>query len=184
VKRTAISTSSFGLTRIVSLRPRSLSSIAWSSSSLGSRSSVTVDARSRSPIAPSGVSWRPARQDLERVEVEVDRVGVAGEVDHLPDLVLAQHREERGRVLEVGGGDAVARRLLAVRDGHQRPFVVLGGRRQLPHGQHVRLALHLPLDERDRTPPRAGEGVCDRILEVGRQLPRDRVAAHAITGDP
>src|SRR6266540_5843484 len=55
VKRTAISTISPGLTRTVSFRPRSLSSIVWSSSSSMSRSSLIVAARSRSPMPSSGI---------------------------------------------------------------------------------------------------------------------------------
>ena len=69
-------------------------------------------------------------EDLERVEVDVDGVGVAGEVDQLPDLVPAQDREECRGVLEVGGGGAVAGGLLTVGDGDDRPgVVVVGGSR-------------------------------------------------------
>ena len=48
-------------------------------------------------------------EDLERVEVEVDRMSVAGEVDEPPDLGLVQHREEGGGVLEAGRDRAPAR---------------------------------------------------------------------------
>lgn len=33
-------------------------------------------------------------EDLERVEVDVDRVGVVGETDQLPDLIEVEYREE------------------------------------------------------------------------------------------
>src|SRR4029077_12473650 len=51
---------------------------------------------------------RAAREDLERVEVEMDRVRIAGEVDELPDLVHAEHREEGRPVLEMRGDGADA----------------------------------------------------------------------------
>ena len=46
----------------------------------------------------------PAREDLERVEVDMDGVRVVGEIDQLPDLIPVEYREECRRVLEVGGG--------------------------------------------------------------------------------
>jgi hypothetical protein len=46
-------------------------------------------------------------------EMDVDRV-VSGQVDQLPDFVLAEHREERRRVFEAGSDDAVVGRLAAV----------------------------------------------------------------------
>ena len=104
------------------------------------------------------VADRLARQDLERVEMEVDRVRIPGQVDQLPDLVLAEHREEGRRVLEVCGDDAVPGGFAAVAHRHERPVVRVGRRRELPHRQHVRLVLHLSFDERDRTPTRAGQG--------------------------
>ena len=86
----------------------------------------------------------------------------------------AEHREERRRVLEVGGDDAVAGGFVAVDDGDERPVVVVVGERELAHGEHVRLAVELALDERDRPPRRAGERVRRRRLVVGRELARDR----------
>ena len=103
------------------------------------------------------VADRASREDLERVEVEVDRVRVLGEVDEPPDLVLAEHREEGRGVLEVGGDGAVAGGLLAFGDGDERSGVVVGGDRELAHGEHVGLAVELPLDERDRAARRAGQ---------------------------
>ena len=52
----AISTTSFGLTRTVSLSPRSLSSIVWSSWSAGSCSRVTAAVITRSSVPPSAIS--------------------------------------------------------------------------------------------------------------------------------
>jgi len=66
-----------------------------------------------------------AGQDLERVEVDVDGVRVVGEIDQLPDLIPVQDREECRRVLEVGGGSAVAGGLPIVGDGDDGPGVVL-----------------------------------------------------------
>ena len=45
-------------------------------------------------VAGNLVADGPAGQDLERVEVDVDGVGVVGEVDQLPDLKPAEDREE------------------------------------------------------------------------------------------
>src|SRR6476646_8849800 len=51
---------------------------------------------------------RMSREDLEGIQVDVQRMRVARQVDELPDLVVAQHREEGDGVLEVAGDRAVA----------------------------------------------------------------------------
>src|SRR5712672_4108703 len=98
-------------------------------------------------------------EDLERVEVDVDGVGVAGEIDQLPDLIPAEYREEGRGVFEVGGGDAVAGGLLTVGDGDDRPDVVVVGDHELAHGEHAGFTFELALDQRDRAAGRAGQRV-------------------------
>src|SRR6185437_14518232 len=93
------------------------------------------------------VADRSARQDLERVEMEVDRVRIPGQVDQLPDLVLAEHREKRGRVLEVRGDRAVAGGLLTVADGDERSGVIVAGVSELPQGKHDGPVVDLSFDE-------------------------------------
>ena len=114
---------------------------------------------------------RAAPQDVKGLEVEVDRVGVAAEVDQLPHLPSAEHREERRRVLKMACHRAQARHRLVVLvdDGdHGRIGAVLVGRLgQLAHGQHVRHVLELLLDERDGTPDGASEVCAGGSGEVG-----------------
>src|SRR6266699_3207991 len=116
-------------------------------------------------------------EDLERVEVDVDGVGVVGEVDQLPDLIPVEYREECCGVLEVGGGGAVAGGLLIVGDGDDGPGVVVAGDHEFPHGEHVGFAFEFALDERDRAAWRAGQRVRGRRAVVGGELAWDRRAA-------
>src|SRR5712691_1742622 len=95
-------------------------------------------------------------EDLKGVEMHVDRMGIAGQVDETPDLRAAQHREEIGLVLESGGDRAPAAdltRLAGSRfDKCYHWFVgrpVLG---ELPHRQRggLTLPIALLLNECDR----------------------------------
>ena len=154
-----------------------MSSIAWSSSSSGSRSSVTVGGEVAVSDAAFGdlVADRASREDLERVEVEVDRVRVAGEVDQLPDLVLAEHREERRRVLEVGGDGAVAGGLLAVGDrdaaGRSSPSSAIASSRMVSMFGSPSSSRSTSAIARRGAPASAS---ARRRLVVGRELARDR----------
>ena len=122
-------------------------------------------------------------EDLERVEVDVDRVGVAGEVDQPPDLRLMERREEGGGVLEASSDRAPASEpLLTVRlRFHERDEGLGGGwvGGQLAHGQHGRCAFDLGLlfDERDRADDGAGELVAARPPKVGGEH-----GWHAVSG--
>src|SRR5256884_9501611 len=110
----ASSTISWGLTRTVSLSPRSL--------------------------APG--------EDVEGLQVDVDRVGVAGEVDQLPYLPPAEHREECRRVLEVDGRGAQAGQGLAVLaddGGPGRLGVAVGRYGGVPPRPHRRPAVEFLL---------------------------------------
>src|SRR5690349_7105238 len=81
------------------------------------------------PVAGGGDRDGAAAEDVEGLQVDVDRVGVFGEVDQLPYLPPAEHREERRRILEVDGRGAQAGQYLAVRidDGdHGRAGVAVG----------------------------------------------------------
>ncbi len=107
--------------------------------------------------APFGdlVADRASRQDLKRVEVDVDRVGVACQVYELPDLVVAEHRKEGRHVLEVRSNGAIPRCHVIVGDGQQTGAVRILYPCELAHGEHVRLAFELALDERNRPASRA-----------------------------
>ena len=132
---------------------------------------------------------RVSVEDLERVEVEVDRMGVAGEVDEPPDLGSVEHREERGGVLEAGRDRAPARdAFLAVAlrlDERDDGLVGAGVGDELAHGQHRRRAfdLGLLLDERDRADDGAGELVAARPPEVGREHLRHAAPGAASLAD-
>jgi hypothetical protein len=125
-------------------------------------------------MPPSGifVADRPAGEDLKRVEVEVNRVGVAGQVDQLPDLVLAEHRKERRRVLEVGGDDAVAGDVIVVPE--ERPALVhrvvkdgaLTGREQVLGPAVVRRGREPAVKVHDRV---AGQSGCVAVRLAATQ---------------
>ena len=114
-----------------------------------------------------------AVEDLEGVEVDVDRVGVLGQVDEPPDLGLVEHGEERGGILEAGGDGAPARDALrTVRSRfHERDEGLVRARvgRQLPHGQHGRPARDrgLLFHEGDRTDDGTGQLGAARSPNVG-----------------
>ncbi len=117
--------------------------------------------------------------------MDVDRVGVAGEVDQLPYLPPAEHREECRRVLEVDGRGAQAGQCLAVLadDGdHGRLGVAVGRYGEVPQRHHVRPAVEFLLGERDGAPDRAAEVRLGGSGDVGGQAPGSgparRVAGH------
>ena len=136
--------------------------------------------RGRDPVLGLLDRRRVPVEDLERVEVEVDRMRVAGEVDEPPDLGSVQHREEGGGVLEARRDRAPARdAFLTVRlrlDERDDGLVGAWVEDELAHGQHRRRALDLGLlfDERDRADDGAGELVAARPPEVGREHLRAR----------
>jgi hypothetical protein len=128
-------------------------------------------------------------EDLERVEMEVDRMGVAGEVDEPPDLGSVQHREEGGRVFEAGSDSApscdafltVGLRLYE----RDRWLVRSRVENEFAHREHRRRAVHLGLvfDQRDRPDHRAGELVTARPPEVGREHLRHASSGAATSFD-
>src|SRR5262249_1983681 len=124
-----------------------------------------------------------AREDLERVEGDVDGGGVAGEIDQLPDLIPAKYREEGRGVLGVGGGGAVGGGPLAVGDGDHRPGVVVAGDHELAHGEHVGFAVEFAFDERDRAAWGAGQRARCQGVVVGGKLAWDRPAGHGACYD-
>jgi len=63
-------------------------------------------AAGRDPVLGLVDRRRVPVENLEGIEVKVDRVGVAGEVDEPPDLGSVQYREEGGRVFEAGSDRA------------------------------------------------------------------------------
>ena len=155
-KRTAMSTTSLGFTRTVSLNPRSLASTVCGMPSSGRYTDshggacflrgccVEVD------VDGCGVAF----EKLERVEVHVDRMGVAGEVDEPPYLGSTEHREERGGVLESGrhGAPSTGSGRVPVRlDDRDDAVVGAGVFDELAQGEHGRLVglVGAELDERD-----------------------------------
>src|SRR6266446_7194268 len=137
------------------------------------------------PVAGDGDRDRAPGEDVEGLQVDVDRVGVAGEVDQLPYLPPAEHREECRRVLEVDGRGAQAGQCLAVLadDGdHGRAGVAAGRYGEFPHRHHVRPAVEFLLGERDGAPDCAAEVRLGGSGDVGGQAPGSgparRVAGH------
>src|SRR5207237_4092771 len=62
------------------------------------RVALDRDGRGEVSVADAAVGYlvpnRAARQDLERIEMDVDRVGVPGPVDHLSAFVVGHDRKE------------------------------------------------------------------------------------------
>ena len=125
-------------------------------------------------------------EDLKRVQVDVDGVCVAGEIDQLPDLIPAQDREECRGVLEMGGDGSVAYGLLivgAVGDGDHGPVWSSTGDHEFAHGEHVGFAFEFALDERDGAAWRVGQRVPCRWAVIGGELAWDRSAGDRARDD-
>ena len=153
--------------------------MAWSSGSSVPRPSgpwrtvAVVDDR------PSGtVADRMPSEHLERVEVDVHGVRVAGQVDQLPDLVLPEDREEGRGVLEVAGDRAIARDLRRRRWGHDVTRLV--GRRRRSTSSRIVSMLASPSSSRSTraTARRTAPASCPTLgrREVACQLSWGRPA--------
>src|SRR5258705_1353915 len=83
--------------------------------------------------------WLPA-DDLKGIEVHVDRMRIAGQVDEAPDLRTAHHGEEIGPVFESSGDRAPATDLFILTsanfDQSYLRFIGPSAFSQLPHCQH------------------------------------------------
>ena len=124
----------------------------------------------------------PSIEHLERVEVDVDRVSVLGEVDEAPDLRSMERREERGGVLEARGDRAPVRdALLTVavwfdeRDGR-----LAGGGvgRKLAHNscelRHERVGVALRVHEQ----PPTGDLLIERLIDGHYRSRHDVLVIH------